>query len=82
MASNQKSSSAGATGSNTPKGPVTLAGTQPFTLETIAQLFGSLGEWREESEPLATGIDCAIALAEALKGFRCQSASRSMFGIP
>jgi hypothetical protein len=70
MASNQKSSSEGATGSNTPKGPVTPAGTQPVTLETLAQLFGSLGGRREEREPLATGIDRAIALAEALSKYQ------------
>jgi hypothetical protein len=45
------------TGSNMPKGPATPAGTQPVTLENLAQLFESLAGRREEREPLATGID-------------------------
>jgi hypothetical protein len=70
MAEKQKSSSAGVTGSNTPLGTAP-AGTQPVTLETLAQLFGSMaGNQRALREPLATGIDQAIALAEALSKYQ------------
>lgn len=58
------------TGSNTTLGTAP-AGTQPVTLETLAQLFGSMaGNQRVLREPLATRIDQAIALAEALSKYQ------------
>ena len=57
MANKQKSASTGETGSSTPVGNPPQ-GTQPVTLETLAQLFGAFsGGAKETRELLATGID-------------------------
>jgi hypothetical protein len=74
MADKQKLASTGHSGNNTPGAHP--AGTQPVTLKTLAQIFGSLAGNRNKQEPLETGIDRVIALAEALS--KCQKLGRAI----